>query len=254
MPLISGVIITYNEENNIARCIESLSKVADEIVVVDSLSKDRTKEICSDKKVRFIEHPFENHIAQKNFAVKQATYDIILSLDADETLSDDLVSSLLKVKNGWQNQAYKMNRMSMYGDKWIRHGNWYPDRKTRLWDRKIGHWGGENPHDTVIIDKGISVVQLKGDILHRSYRNCTEVLNKIQSYTEISAKEKAKTQSSSVIKILVHSTSAFIKSYIFKLGFLDGFEGLMVAGMSANHAFYKYAKLYEERKRLLSKK
>ena len=249
MPAISGVIITYNEEKNIARCIDTLSQVVDEIVVVDSFSKDGTKQICLEKGVRLIEHPFIGHIAQKQFATQQATHDIVLSLDADEYLSEELTESILKIKPNLNGKAYRINRMSKYGDKWIRHGSWYPDRKIRLWDRRFGKWGGYNPHDEVILDSHIRVVRLTGDILHRSYRGTADVISKIQSYSQIFSTARVRKESSSVIKILAHSGFAFVKSYFFKLGFLDGYEGLMVASIVASHAFYKYSKLYELNRR-----
>lgn len=246
MVQISGVIITFNEEHNIERCLDSISKVVDEIVVVDSFSNDQTKKICLDKGVRFIEHAFESHISQKNFALKQAKHDVVLSLDADEYLSDELTASILQVKENWNDKVYRMNRLSMYGTKWIRYGNWYPDCKIRLWDRKLASWGGNNPHDTVKLHNPTKVVKLRGDILHRSYRNSAESIVKIQSYSEIYAKENVGKKSSSMFTIVIHSSFAFFKSYIIKRGFLDGYEGLAVAVSVANHTFYKYAKLYEK--------
>ena len=251
MVKISAVIITYNEERNILRCLNSLAGVADEIVVVDSFSKDRTREICYERGVRVVEHPFKSHIDQKNFAVTQASYDIVLSLDADEYLSEELTKCILDVKEKWPDEAYSMNRLSNYGGKWIRHGNWYPDKKIRLWNRRIGLWGGENPHDMVIIKRGIKVRHLKGDILHRAYTDSTETLSKIQNYSEIFARESVGRKSSSVPKIIARSSFAFFKSYILKRGFMDGFEGLMVAMAVSNHVFYKYAKLYEANHRAL---
>lgn len=251
MVKISAVIITYNEERNIGRCINSLVDVADEIVVVDSFSKDRTREICYEKGVRVVEHPFKSHIDQKNYAVTQASYDIVLSLDADEYLSEELTKCILDVKEKWPYEAYSMNRLSNYGGKWIRHGNWYPDKKIRLWNRRIGLWGGENPHDMVIIKRGVKVKHLKGDILHRAYTDSAETLSKIQNYSEIFAHESVGRKTSSVPKIIVRSTFAFLKSYILKRGFMDGFEGLMVAMAVSNHVFYKYAKLYEANHRAL---
>ncbi len=251
MVKISAVIITYNEERNILRCLNSLAGVADEIVVVDSFSKDRTREICYEKGVRVVEHPFKSHIDQKNFAVTQASYDIVLSLDADEYLSEELTKGILDVKEKWPDEAYSMNRLSNYGGKWIRHGNWYPDKKIRLWNRRIGLWGGENPHDMVIIKRGVKVRHLKGDILHRAYTDSAETLSKIQNYSEIFARESVGRKSSSVPKIIARSSFAFFKSYIMKRGFMDGFEGLMVAMAVSNHVFYKYAKLYEANHRAL---
>ena len=245
MVKISGVVITFNEEQNIARCLDSISKVVDEIVVIDSFSTDKTKTICAEKGVRFIEHKFESHISQKNFAIEQAQHDIILSLDADEYLSKDLEESILQVKANWSHTAYKMNRLSMYGDKWVKHGSWYPERKLRLWDRRVGKWGGYNPHDLVVLSNGIKPIRLKGDLLHRSYRNSYETLQKIQSYSTIYAHDRKGKVKSTVFKIIIHSSFAFFKSYFLKLGFLDGYEGLVVAVSCFNHTFYKYAKVKE---------
>ncbi len=249
MVKISAVIITYNEEKNIARCIDSVSAVADEIVVIDSYSKDRTKEICLAKGVTFLEHHFRSHIDQKNFAITRTTYQYILSLDADEYLSPELTQSILEVKRTWPAEAYRMNRLSSYGTKWIKHGSWYPDRKIRLWNKGFGLWGGENPHDRVVLKRGTHAVHLEGDILHRAYKDSKETLEKIQRYSEIFAIENVGQKSSSILKILGHTSFAFLKSFVIKRGFLDGYEGLMVGRAEANHVFYKYAKLYEVNKK-----
>ncbi|GHN00224.1 glycosyl transferase [Cytophagales bacterium WSM2-2] len=250
MPKISAIIITYNEEKSISRCIDSLAQVADEIVVVDSFSKDFTKKICEEKGVRFIEHPFNGHIEQKNFALTQTKYDYVISLDADEYLSTELIQSILVVKETWPFEAYRMNRLSTYGNKWIRRGNWYPDKKIRLWNKNIGMWGGKNPHDQVILNRDVKFMHLKGDILHQAYEDCYEAIQKIQTYSDIYSKQNAGSESSSVAKILFRASFAFFKSYIIKRGIFDGFEGLMVAMAESNHTFYKYAKLYEANKRI----
>ena len=242
---ISAIIITQNEERNIGRCIDSIKSVVDEIVVIDSYSTDHTCDIAIEKGARVVKHPFKTHIDQKNYAITQALYDIVLSLDADEYLSETLTRSILEVKENWQFEAYRMNRLSSYGGKWIRHGNWYPDQKIRLWNKRKGLWGGENPHDKVILKKGVKVMHLKGDLLHRAYIDASETLSKIQRYSEIFADENAGRRSTSALRMVAHSSFAFFKSYFFKRGFLDGFEGLMVAKAVSNHVFYKYAKLYE---------
>lgn len=242
---ISAVIITQNEERNIGRCIDSILPVADEIVVIDSFSIDRTKEICLQKGVRFIDRQFVGFIEQKNFGITQASHDIILSLDADEYLSDELIKSILEVKENWQFDAYRMNRLSNYGGKWIKHGTWYPDKKVRLWNKRIGLWGGETPHERLVLRKGTKVLHLRGDLMHRAYVDSAETLSKVQKYSEIFANENVGRRSSSPLLIIVHSSFAFFKSYFLKRGFLDGFEGLMVAMAVSNHVFYKYAKLYE---------
>jgi ADP-heptose:LPS heptosyltransferase len=242
---ISAVIITQNEERNIGRCIDSLKALVDEIVVIDSYSTDRTCDIALEKGARVIKHPFKSHIDQKNYAITQTLHDVVLSLDADEYLSEELAKSILTVKESWPCDAYRMNRLSNYGGKWIRHGNWYPDQKIRLWNKQKGLWGGENPHDKVVLKRGVRVMHLKGDLLHRAYVDAAETLTKIQRYSEIYARENAGRRSSSMLQIMGHSAFAFFKSFIFKRGFLDGFEGLMVAMAVSNHVFYKYAKLYE---------
>src|ERR1035437_3751774 len=129
---LSVVIITYNEEYNIARCLESVKTIADDIVVIDSFSTDKTKEICESAGVRFVQHKFEGHIEQKNWAITQAKFPHILSLDADEALDGTLIKSILEVKNNWKYDGYYMNRLTNYCGKWIYHCGWYPDRKLRL--------------------------------------------------------------------------------------------------------------------------
>ena len=153
---ISAVIITFNEEKNISRCLDSLSKVAEDIIVVDSFSTDRTKDICLEKKVRFVENAFVGHIEQKNFALTQAVHPFVISLDADEALSPELEKSILEVKKNHKYEAYTMNRLTNYCGQWIKHGGWYPDSKIRLWFVNKGQWGGVNPHDTVVLETGTS--------------------------------------------------------------------------------------------------
>lgn len=145
MVKISTIIITQNEERNIGRCIDSVLSVADEIVVIDSFSTDRTCDIAAGKGARVVSHLFKSHIDQKNYAITQASYDFVLSLDADEYLSEELTRSILEIKESWPFEAYRMNRLSNYGGKWIRHGNWYPDQKIRLWNKRKGLWGEKIP-------------------------------------------------------------------------------------------------------------
>ncbi len=245
MVKISAVIITYNEEKHIGRCIDSILPVADEVVVVDSFSGDNTKAICLSKGVKFIEHPFGSHIDQKNFAIAQATHDQILSLDGDEYLSETLQSSIAKVKSTWPLQAYTMNRLNQYADKWIRHGSWYPDKKIRLWDRRLGVFGGLNPHDHVILNQGTPIQHLDGDLMHLAYQNASQLINKAQQYSSIFAGQMAYKRRVSTFTILYKSFFSFIKSYFLKMGLLDGYEGLVISVSTANGVFYKYSKLLE---------
>jgi glycosyltransferase involved in cell wall biosynthesis len=148
---LSGVIITFNEELKIKQCIESLESVCDEILVVDSFSTDKTKEICETKNVKFICNKFLGHIEQKNFAKNSAKYDHIISLDADELLDEKAQKNILKLKENWAYNGYHFNRLNNYCGKWIKYGSWYPDEKLRLFDRRKGYWGGINPHDQFIL-------------------------------------------------------------------------------------------------------
>lgn len=247
MPKITGlsaVIITYNEERNIERCLASLQGVADEVVVVDSFSTDRTEEICRRFNVRFICNTFEGHIEQKNFAAAQATYDYVLSLDADEALTDELRASVLAVKQNWTGDAYAMNRLTNYCGQWIRHCGWYPDTKTRLWNRTKGCWGGVNPHDKwELFDKKAPVAHLKGDLLHYSYYTISQHIKQIEYFSEIAAKAEARNgKKPAVIKIMVGPLIKFIKVYWIKRGFLDGYYGYVICRLTAQATFIKYIK------------
>jgi len=241
---LSGVIITFNEERNIGRCIDSLQGIVDEIVVVDSYSLDQTKQICQDKGVRFFEHKFEGHIEQKNYALTKCTYDHVLSLDADEALDDVLRQSILEIKSQLQSDAYTFNRLTNYCGQWIKHCGWYPDKKLRLWNKSKGRWGGENPHDMVVMDAGNSTLHLEGDLLHYSYYTKEDHLKQIELFTDISSKAAYKNGvSSSVLKRMVKPPFKFFRDFFLKLGFLDGYFGFRISLYSAYATYLKYAKL-----------
>ena len=237
---ISAVIITFNEEKNIARCLNSLSGVADEILVVDSFSTDKTEAICRERGVRFETNKFVGHIEQKNFAMHHAKYDWILSLDADEALSSDLKESVSKVKSSDEKHAYQLNRLTSYCGKWIKHGGWYPDRKIRLWNRNYGQWGGENPHDRVELVANSKIGFLKGDLLHYSFYSIEEHVAQIQKFTTIAALSAQRNgKRTNWMKIILGPVFTFLKMYFFRLGLLDGFYGLVIA---VNSSFYKFLK------------
>ena len=249
---ISAVIITYNEEANIERCLDSLEGTADEVLVVDSFSSDRTADICKSKGVDFIQHPFDGHIEQKNYALSCASNDYVLSLDADEVLSQKLSQSIQAAKQNWTEDGYSVNRLTNYCGKWIRHCGWYPDTKIRLWDRSKGHWGGVNPHDHVVMDEPIRIRHLSGDLLHYSYPTIRDHISQINSFSDIAARaafEKGR-QSNLALDICLNPTLTFFKKYFLKLGLLDGYEGFVISISTAYGKFLKYIKLRElERQR-----
>lgn len=241
---LTAVIITYNEEKNIRKCLESVFDVADEIVVVDSFSSDATETICKKYGVRFVKHPFEGHIEQKNFAVSQSSNDHILSLDADECLSEKLKESILEVKKNWEYDGYSFKRLTCFCGKWIKHTSWYPSKKLRLWDRRKGRWGGRNPHDRFILDKGASHKVLRGDLLHYSYNSINEHIKQINYFSTIIAREYFK-ENIRITRpgILIHAFWRFLRDYFVKLGFLDGLYGLLISVNSSFETYLKYAKL-----------
>ncbi|HEX6225835.1 MAG TPA: glycosyltransferase family 2 protein [Chryseolinea sp.] len=251
---ISAVVITYNEEHSIGLCIKTLKSVADEIVVVDSFSKDNTKAICLQEGVKFVEHVFEGHIQQKNFALTMASHEYVLSLDADEYLSDELILSIRAIKENVTHQAYSMNRLTGIGGRWIYSTDWYPDRKLRLWAKSIGKWGGYNPHDTVILNNGVSVAHLKGDLMHDGYEDYDDLMSKANQYARIFAKANQNKKSSSVFKVIYKSAYTFIRNYFLKLGFTSGFDGLVISCANTYYTFFKYAMLRELNKQKGRKK
>lgn len=241
---LSAVIITFNEEKNIGRCIDSVIPVADEIVVVDSYSKDKTKAICEEKGVRFIEHPFEGHLEQKNWAITQASYPHVLSLDADEALDEKLTAEILNIKEDWKYDGYSMNRLTNYCGKWIYHCGWYPDKKLRLMDSRKGEWKGVNPHDKYELHSRSSEKHIKGNILHYSYYTIDDHINQVNYFTDIAARSHYKKgKRSSMLNILISPCIKFFKDYILKRGFLDGYYGLVICIISSHATFLKYVKM-----------
>ena len=247
MKPLSVVIITFNEEKNIARCLESIKSIADEIVVVDSLSKDHTKGICQQYGVRFIEQPFLGYIEQKNFALQQAKYDHVLSLDADEALDETLYNAIYSAKQeGFPYDGYTMNRCANYCGKWIRHGKWYPDRKLRILNRQKGKWGGVNKHDQIEMNAGANIYRLPGDILHYTYYTIDEHILQMNRFTTIQSEAMLKKgKRSTIFHVIFNPLSAFVTGYIFKRGFLDGVDGFLIAKSVAYQTLLKYVKLLQ---------
>ena len=243
MPELSVVIITYNEEHNIGRCLESVKDIADEIVIVDSHSTDKTRLICEKYGVKFIEHDFEGYIEQKNYAISQATYSHQLSLDADEALSDELKNEIKKIEGNWQYDGYLMNRLANYCGKWIRHSGWYPDTKLRLFDSSKGTWQGVYIHEKYEMIPGSSVAFLKGDILHYTYYTIEEHLKQADKFSSMAARELVMHGKTVYLyKIILNPVAKFIRNYLLRLGFLDGYYGFRICWITAGETAKKYRK------------
>ena len=249
MESLSAVIITLNEEDKIGQCIDSLKAVADEIIVLDSFSSDRTVSIAKEKGAIVKQEQFAGYIEQKNRALKFATYDYVLSLDADETLSPLLISSILKEKEKFKFKSYSMSRYNYYCGKFINHGLWYPDRKIRLFDKQIATWGGMNPHDKIVLCEDNKVQFLKGDILHYTFNTVREHLERNTRMSSIAAEaifDSGKKKHWS--KIILSPLWSFINGYFLRLGFLDGYYGWVIAIQNAHLSFLKYQKLQRIKK------
>lgn len=241
MPKISAVIITYNEEQFIEKCLASLDGVADEIVVVDSFSTDGTEEICKKYNVKFIKHPFEGFRDQKNYALQQATHKNILSLDADEALSDRLRESILAIKDKWNFDAYRVNRRNNYCGTWIKHSEWYPDRQLRLFYTDHGSWGELNLHEKFMMSNGATIGKLEGDLLHWPFTSLEDHTDKMDRYAEIGAEEFHKVgKKAYFFTPYVHFIWGFIRSYIINGGILDGRNGYLICSLYAKSALKKY--------------
>ncbi|HEX4167834.1 MAG TPA: glycosyltransferase family 2 protein [Bryobacteraceae bacterium] len=238
---ISAAIITFNEEKNIARVIESL-RCCDEILVLDSGSNDRTVPIANKLGARVVEASWHGYAAQKNIATELAAYDWVLALDADESLSEALEAEIWQIKKaGPKFDGYTMPRLAQYLGRWILHSGWYPDRKVRLFNRLKARWVGEFVHESVKVDGTIG--HLESNLLHFTCESLSEHLRTMDRYTTLAAQEIAARRSNiSLTRLLLDPPWTFFRTYILKRGFMDGVEGLAIAYMAAFYNFTKYSK------------
>lgn len=245
MPQLSVVIITFNEEKNIGRCLESIQGIADDVVILDSFSTDTTESISKQYPINFISRKWEGYSASKNFANAQAKYDWVLSLDADEALSEELKKSILKAKEGKELKTYKFHRLTNYCGSWIKHCGWYPDTKIRIFDRRITKWEGII-HEKLVIDSKQEAILLRGDLLHYSYYSIEQHYAQTEKFSSLAAQNMfEKGKKASALKMYLSPVVKFISDYIIKLGILDGAAGFTICRISAKHSFLKYKKLRE---------
>jgi glycosyltransferase involved in cell wall biosynthesis len=238
---LSAAIITLNEERNLPRVMECL-RCCDEIVVVDSGSTDRTVEIAEKLGARVLDNPWLGYASQKNFAADQCANDWILSLDADESLSEALEGEIWQIKkNGPKFDAYTMPRLAQYLGRWILHSGWYPDRKIRLYDRRKARWKGDFVHESVVVEG--SVGHLESNLLHFTCSSLSEHVKTMDRYTTLAAEQLVFAgKQVGWSQLLLNPPWTFFQTYVLKLGFLDGQEGLAIAYMAAHYNFLKYAK------------
>ncbi len=249
---ISGTIVAFNEEANIARAIGSMAGCVDEIVVVDSGSSDRTREIAAGLGARVVEEPWRGYAAQKNFAASCAAYNWILSIDADEELTPELAREIAALKNqpspGDRNSVdgWTVPRLARYLGRWIRHSGWYPDRKLRLYHRDRGTWRGDYVHESVRVPGAVG--ELKGDLLHFTCDSLAQHLRTLDRYTTLAAQALvASGKAAPLRRLVIDPPWTFVKSYFVQRGFLDGTPGFIIAAMASFYTFLKYAKARELR-------
>ncbi len=244
---ISAVLITFNEADRIRDALETCRGVADEIVVLDSFSTDATAEIAREYGAAFHQRAFTDFGSQKNAALEKASHDWVLSLDADERLSAELRDEIVALKGRDDPGAdgFLVNRRTYYLGRWIRHSGWYPDRKLRLFRRSRARWEGRI-HEKVVLDGPVS--RLRGDIVHHTYRDVADHVARVNHYSGLQAREiLARGTRLLRLRSILAPPSTFLRSYVFKLGFLDGYPGLVVAVISSWAAALKYLKAHELR-------
>lgn len=241
---LSVCVVAFNEERNIGRCLESV-RWADEIIVVDSHSTDRTVEIARRYTDRVIAQTWLGYVAQKNFALEKATGEWVLCLDADEEVSPELAEEIRGiVRGGGAADGWSMPRRTRYLGRWIKHGGWYPDRKLRLIRKGRGRWGGADPHDKLIVDGRVE--RLRHPINHYNYRDFADQIQTIQKFSDVAvAGLPSCNRFACVLKMIFHPPVKFLECYVWKAGFLDGLPGFIIAVASSFYVFVKHVKRWE---------
>jgi glycosyltransferase involved in cell wall biosynthesis len=246
MEKLSLVIITFNEEKNIGRCIDSAASLADEIIVLDSFSADKTVEIARSKGARVFIEPFRGYREQKNRALELASNNYILSLDADEELDKTLQAAIAEARKTFTYSAYRMNRCTNHCGRFIRCGTWYPDRKIRLFDKRLAYWSGINPHDKIAFYKPVAVKHLRGEILHYSYPTLEKHAAKVISFSSIAAQSLyAAGRRTNLFRLVLNPSWAFVHDFLLRGGFINGRQGFVMAVMKTKYTFLKHKKLYQ---------
>ncbi len=238
---VSIIIISLNEEKNIWGCLNSLKGITDDIIVIDSGSKDKTVEICeSFDNVRVFINDFVDYSNQRNFGTSKANYAYVLNIDADERISDELRKSILGIEISREsNVLYTFNRLNHYCSKPLTMGGWYPDVKRKFWNKNFAKWEGIVHEDLVFSEKP-DIVKLKGDLIHYTYSSVNEHVSQSIKYAFLSAeKDFSRGKKAGILKLIFKPTFKFVLLYFLRLGFIDGYYGFLAAVVSAYASFVR---------------
>lgn len=246
---ISSITIARNEENNIARCIKSLSGCIDEIVViVDDSTTDNTLQIAHSLGAVCRVSPWLGYAETKRLAVSLTANDWILWIDADEALTEELRDEILRFKSSIpQHSAYSISRKADFLGRWIMHSGWYPGRVTRLFNKQKAGFSEKDVHEHLVVNGTVGM--LEGDLEHYTDPSIQHYFNKFNNYTTLAADELVqKGKRAGLNDILLRPLFIFFKMYILKKGFLDGIHGFILAAFSSMYVFVKYTKVWEKQK------
>ncbi|MFT7464433.1 MAG: glycosyltransferase involved in cell wall biosynthesis, partial [Pseudohongiellaceae bacterium] len=248
---LSVAITTLNEEHNLPRCLASLAGLADQVIVLDSLSTDSTQKIAEEAGAEFHSQEFLGHVRQKQMALELAKGRWVLNIDADEWLDDDLKQALARVLADTSDEGpagYRLNRRNEYLGSWIDHCGWSPQWRLRLVRRGQARWAGENPHDRLELEGPSG--DLPGRLNHQPYRDLADHFARIGRYTDTMARDRhARGEQGSLSKLVLRPPGRFLRMYLLQRGFLDGWRGFVLCSFGAFYVFLKYAKLLEHSRR-----
>lgn len=243
---LSVIIITLNEEHNLQRCLLSVKDIADEIVVLDSNSTDKTIAIAKSFGAITQQHAFEGYVAARKRVEALASYDHILAIDADEALSNKLIESIKQLKNNWKYDGYSIARRTNYCGKWVNHSGWYPERKLRLYKRGSGEWTGKYVHEKFSLYPEKTQGKLNGDLLHYSYYRVEDHRIRSEKYAQLSALELFENnRKTNLLLIYIKTLFKFFRDFFLKFGFLDGKTGYTISYITARATYIKYMRLIE---------
>lgn len=244
MHKLSTVIITFNEEEKIGRCIKSAQAISDEIIILDSYSTDKTTIIAKELGCKIFENEFLGFIKQRKLSISYASNELVLALDADEYLSPELINEIKLIKSNLTSDAFALNRLSSINGHWIRHGSWHPDFIIRLFKKSKIVNGGESPHDKIIPINGAQIKKLRGVLYHDAHDSIEDRIETIVKHSEVAAITKFnKGVKSNWVKAIIKTFWKFILEFLLKLGFLDGYYGWIAAKTTAQYIYLRERKI-----------